>query len=159
MIVTFAGLPALRERHRAATIALVGGVFDLLHPGHISLFRYAKQAADIVVVAVSSDARVKQRKGIQRPIHDENIRVQVVDAIRYADYSLIAPQPDGREPPTAQVMARLRPDLFLSPDQSWQPISTELGIELRVVPMFDGGTTTTRTIRKVVQVFSCADGA
>ena len=82
MFVTFDELAEIRKKHAAQSIIFAGGVFDLLHPGHLDLFKRMKREADIVVVAVSSDKRVKQRKGPTRPIHDEQTRAEIVCSLK-----------------------------------------------------------------------------
>lgn len=47
----------------------VNGTFDVLHPGHLFLFEYAKSLGDHLVVAIDSDERVKEKKGPTRPIN------------------------------------------------------------------------------------------
>lgn len=154
MRASMESLPWIREVHSAETIALAGGVFDLLHPGHLDLFRHMKATADVAVVALSSDVRVKQRKGPMRPIHDQGTRLAVVEAIRYVDYALIAPEPSATEVPTVQMMRALRPDFFLTSEDSWlnfPEIFEELDTELRLVPRFSEEISTSRTIAQVLE--------
>lgn len=47
----------------------VNGTFDVLHPGHLSLFQYAKSLGEYLIVAIDSDERVKEKKGPTRPIN------------------------------------------------------------------------------------------
>ena len=47
----------------------VNGTFDILHRGHLELLEYAKSQGDVVVVAIDSDERVKEKKGPTRPIN------------------------------------------------------------------------------------------
>lgn len=153
MITSLSELPQVREEHPDETIALAGGVFDLLHPGHIDLFKRMKAVADIGVIALSSDARVRQRKGPLRPIQDEDTRLIVVDAIRYVDYALVAPEPTEEEVPTVQVMRALRPDYFFSSEDSWLDypnIFAELAVDLRLVPRFSEEISTTETIKAIL---------
>lgn len=157
MITSLGELPQVREEHAGDTIALAGGVFDLLHPGHIDLFKRMKAVADIGVIALSSDTRVKQRKGPLRPIQNQDTRLTVVDAIRYVDYALVAPEPTEDEVPTVQIMRALRPDYFFSSETSWLDypnIFTELAIDLRVVPRFSDEISTTATIEAVLDTHS-----
>ena len=44
-------------------IVFVNGCFDVLHPGHIALFQYAKSLGDYLIVAIDSDEKVALDKG------------------------------------------------------------------------------------------------
>jgi D-beta-D-heptose 7-phosphate kinase/D-beta-D-heptose 1-phosphate adenosyltransferase len=154
MITRLEELPSIRRKHSSENIALTGGVFDLMHPGHIALFKYMSSIADIGVVALSSDKRVKQRKGSTRPIQNEGIRLTMVDAVRYVDYALIAPEPNENEVPTVRIMRELSPDIFLTSDESWlayRGLFREIGARLLLVPRFNEGIDTTSTIERVLQ--------
>jgi len=52
-----------------AKSVFVNGTFDILHLGHLALLNYAKSLGNKLFVAIDSDERVKQLKGITRPIH------------------------------------------------------------------------------------------
>lgn len=47
----------------------VNGTFDVLHPGHVALLKYAAELGDSLLVAIDSDWRVQQLKGGTRPIY------------------------------------------------------------------------------------------
>jgi len=47
----------------------VNGTFDILHKGHLELLNYAKSLGDYLSVAIDSDRRVKEKKGLSRPIY------------------------------------------------------------------------------------------
>jgi len=66
-------------------IVWTNGCFDVLHMGHIELFRYAKQQGTKLYVGVDSDEKVKQDKGQDRPFNNLNDRIQFLRAIRYVD--------------------------------------------------------------------------
>lgn len=66
-------------------IIFVNGCFDILHSGHIELFKYAKSLGDFLVVGIDSDERIKQHKGINRPINNSETRKTILSAIRYID--------------------------------------------------------------------------
>ncbi|MEW6747145.1 MAG: adenylyltransferase/cytidyltransferase family protein [Planctomycetota bacterium] len=82
------GLRALGRR-----IAFANGCFDLLHVGHVRYLRGAKSRADILVVAVNSDASVRQLKGERRPIVPESERVEVLCALSCVDYVTVFDDP------------------------------------------------------------------
>jgi len=67
----------------------VNGTFDILHPGHLSLLKYARELGDRLFVAIDSDFRVKQLKGEDRPINDVGVRRTMLEAIRWVDEVII----------------------------------------------------------------------
>lgn len=71
------------------SVTLVGGAFDLLHPGHLHAINYAKSLGDVLVVSVLSDAHVKSYKGEQRPILPEEHRLSMVEALKSVDHAFI----------------------------------------------------------------------
>ena len=44
-------------------IVWTNGCFDLLHPGHIELFKVGKSLGDKLIVGLDSDERVSEMKG------------------------------------------------------------------------------------------------
>lgn len=70
-------------------IIWTNGCFDVLHIGHIELFRYAKSLGDRLVVGIDSDRRVKSLKGPSRPINNQNFRKSFLDSIKYIDHVVI----------------------------------------------------------------------
>jgi FAD synthetase len=67
------------------TIVLVGGCFDLLHYGHISFLKQAKSYGDYLMVALESDENVRRVKGPSRPIHTQQQRKEMLEALKVVD--------------------------------------------------------------------------
>lgn len=65
------------------------GCFDLVHIGHIELFKYAKSLGQNLIVGIDSDSRVKSLKGISRPINNQNNRKNFLHSIKYIDEVVI----------------------------------------------------------------------
>tara|TARA_B100000900_G_scaffold412397_1_gene434097 strand:- start:4428 stop:4826 length:399 start_codon:yes stop_codon:yes gene_type:complete len=61
------------------------GCFDILHRGHIELFKYAKSLGNYLVVGIDEDQRVKKSKGDSRPINTVDDRKTILESIRYID--------------------------------------------------------------------------
>ena len=61
------------------------GCFDILHRGHIELFRYAKSLGDELVVGIDSDEKIRLDKGKNRPINDLQYRIAMLQSIKYID--------------------------------------------------------------------------
>ena len=68
-------------------VVLITGCFDILHRGHIELFRFAKENFSNMrlKVLIDSDERVRKYKGNDRPINNERDRCEVVYAVKYVD--------------------------------------------------------------------------
>lgn len=87
-------LRALKNRlkklkQQGKTIAFTNGCFDLLHPGHIKILKYAKSKGDILVIGLNSDRSVKKIKGNSRPILDQRARIITLSAIEYVDFIVL----------------------------------------------------------------------
>jgi len=72
-------------------VVLVGGCFDVLHPGHIVFLEKAKKAGDKLVVLLESDQKVRKLKGVKRPIHSQIERAQILKALRFVDQVVMLP--------------------------------------------------------------------
>jgi rfaE bifunctional protein kinase chain/domain len=90
-----AGRRAARER-----VAFVSGNFNILHPGHIRLLRFAAESADRLVVGVNSDAA----PGAMGPQSD---RLAAVQSLSMVDEAV------ALDEPLVDFLARLKPDLVI----------------------------------------------
>ena len=61
------------------------GCFDILHRGHIELFKFASLLGDELVVGVDTDEKVKLDKGKDRPINNLQDRIYMLQSIKYID--------------------------------------------------------------------------
>ena len=61
------------------------GCFDVLHRGHIELFKYAKSLGDELCVGIDTDEKVKLDKGDTRPINNLQDRIVMLQSIKYID--------------------------------------------------------------------------
>ena len=66
-------------------IIWTNGCFDILHKGHIALFKYAKSLGSKLYVGIDSDEKVKKDKGNDRPFNNVQDRKEVLEAIKYID--------------------------------------------------------------------------
>ena len=74
-------------------IVLAGGVFDIIHPGHIHTLNAAKLLGDVLVVVVATDnTAVKMKK--RTPIHSQEQRQELVNSLEVVDLCLIGQEND-----------------------------------------------------------------
>jgi rfaE bifunctional protein nucleotidyltransferase chain/domain len=108
--LSVAELPRLRAQATAAgrTVALANGVFDLFHVGHLRYLHGAKAQADLLVVAVNSDASTRANKGPGRPIVPESERAEIVEALACVDHVVLFDSKD-----VVPVIRALRPDVHV----------------------------------------------
>ncbi len=90
------------------TYGLCHGGFDLLHPGHIMHLESASKLCDKLIVSLTCDKFVKERKGKNRPIYPENIRAYMIAAIEYVDYVVISPFKTAIE-----IIEYIKPDFYI----------------------------------------------
>lgn len=89
-------------------VGFTNGCFDLLHPGHLSLLRQAKEKCDRLIVAVNSDRSVRRLKGASRPVHLEADRALILSALEFVDSIILF-----EEDTPLQVLLALKPDLLV----------------------------------------------
>ncbi len=88
-------------------VVFTNGCFDLLHGGHIKFLEESRALGDLLVVAVDTDASVRQVKGEGRPVIGEGQRLRILAALEAADYvTLFA----GEQLP--EILKRLKPDIL-----------------------------------------------
>ena len=146
MLITHRDLIGIREKHKGQKIVLGGGAFDILHQGHIDYLRDLRKLGDVIVIAIKSDAEIRSYKETGRPIQNEDVRAAIMDAIKYVDYVLIAPEPSGSdEPPRLSVARQLKPDILVSVNDKWKAYESELatlGTKLYIMPIEKVNSTT-----------------
>lgn len=74
-------------------VVLAGGVFDIIHPGHIHTLNSAKALGDILVVVVATDkTAVKMKK--RTPLHSQEQRRDLVNSLSMVDLCVIGQEGD-----------------------------------------------------------------
>jgi cytidyltransferase-like protein len=74
-------------------VVLAGGVFDIIHPGHIHTLNAAKALGDVLIVVVATDSTaVKMKK--RQPLHSKEQRQELVNSLVMVDLCLIGQEDD-----------------------------------------------------------------
>jgi FAD synthetase len=90
---------------------LVGGCFDLIHIGHIYFLEEAKKLGDKLVVLLESDETIKRLKGEHRPIHTQEERKRMLEAIRFIDEVIPLP-PLKTDTEYLERVEKIHPDII-----------------------------------------------
>lgn len=73
------------EENKNKRIVFTNGCFDILHLGHVEYLNEAKSQGDVLLVAINSDASVRELKGPDRPINNETDRGNMLLNLRAVD--------------------------------------------------------------------------
>jgi FAD synthetase len=98
--LTFIGRDALK-------VVLVGGVFDLIHPGHIHTLKAAKAEGDVLVVVVARQSTAQRIKKYRKIYHDEKLRKDLVTSLNFVDLAII-----GKEGTLYETVEYVKPNVI-----------------------------------------------
>jgi rfaE bifunctional protein kinase chain/domain len=96
---------AIGPRPRQRKVIMCHGTFDLVHPGHVRHFLYAKSKADILVASLTCDNCIS--KADFRPFVPQELRAMNLAAIEAVDYVII-----DNNPTPLQNLRLIQPDFF-----------------------------------------------
>lgn len=94
-----------KEYRKNIKVVLTGGVFDVIHVGHVYTLNEAKKHGDILVVAIANDEHIT-RKG-RHPIHSQEHRTEMVEMLKPVDYAIL-----GKESPE-ELTKKVKPDVIV----------------------------------------------
>jgi FAD synthetase len=98
--LTFLGRDAFK-------VVLVGGVFDLIHPGHIHTLKAAKAQGDVLIVVIARISTAAMIKKDRRIYHDEKLRAELVSSLRLVDLAIL-----GREGTLYETVEHIKPNVI-----------------------------------------------
>lgn len=92
-------------------IVLVGGCFDILHPGHVIFLQKAKEQGDVLIILLESDEKVKKLKGSKRPVYQQKFRAIVLSALESVNLVVMLPNMEKPKQYDDLVLA-IKPDVI-----------------------------------------------
>ena len=130
-------------------VVLTSGSFDLIHLGHVKYLAKAKEFGDVLFVGVDSDAKIKQRKGEDRPMVPQQERLEMLAHQRPVDLLYLKPEEEERW----ALIKAIEPDvLVLTTDHSYsedeQAELSEIVGAIEIVPR-QATITTSERIRQL----------
>lgn len=90
----------------ALRVVFAGGVFDIIHPGHIHTLNSAKKLGDVLVVVVATDKTTQKLKN-KKPLHDQEQRKILVESLEMVDLCVI-----GNEGDMFKTVDMIKPDII-----------------------------------------------
>lgn len=123
---------------RSGKLVFTNGCFDMLHPGHIELLRFARSKGDALVVGVNTDesvARLKPGRPFQR-LADRMKMLAVLDCVDYVvSFSEDTPR---------QLIEFIRPDVLVKGGdyKSEEIVGADIVPEVYTCPLVSGYSTT-----------------
>jgi len=88
-------------------IVLAGGVFDIIHPGHIHTLNAAKALGGILVVAIATDKTAEKMKK-RSPLHNQELRRELVSCLSMVDKAIV-----GHEDDIFQTVKEVKPNIIV----------------------------------------------
>ncbi len=88
-------------------VVLVGGVFDILHPGHIFTLKAAKLLGDVLVVVIATETTATKIKKNRIIFHNEKLRREMVSSLNFVDLALI-----GKKGTLFDTVEHVKPDII-----------------------------------------------
>ena len=120
-------------------IVWCNGTFDILHPGHIELFKVGKSLGDKLIVATDTDEKIRQDKGSSKPVNNLCDRISMLQAIKYIDEVLYF----GNRKELEGLIELYSPDILLLGDD-WKGgdvVGIQYAKEVRFLPRLNYSTT------------------
>ncbi len=134
-------------------IVTTNGVFDILHIGHIRYLQEAKKQGDVFIMAINTDASVKENKGPKRPLNTENDRAEALAALECVDYVTFF-----SEKTPVKILEKIKPDIHVKGgDYKIEQIIEKETVEksggkIILIPEIEGYATTS-LIKKILEVY------
>ena len=88
-------------------IVLAGGVFDIIHPGHIHTLNAAKALGGVLVVAIATDKTAQKMKK-RPPLHNQELRRELVSCLSMVDKAIV-----GHEDDIFETVKAIKPDIIV----------------------------------------------
>jgi D-beta-D-heptose 7-phosphate kinase/D-beta-D-heptose 1-phosphate adenosyltransferase len=119
---------------------IVNGTFDILHRGHVELLEYAKGLGEFLLVCIDTDRRVKELKGQDRPVNNQDDRQFMLNGLKSVDAVWTFDSEEDLE----QICKMYQPDIMVkgSDYQGKRIVGAKHCKEIKFVELVDGYSTT-----------------
>ena len=145
---------AKKLRDAGKKLVVTNGCFDLLHVGHVRYLQAARALGDALAIGVNGDRSVRELKGDNRPLNNENDRAEVVAALGCVDFVTIF-----QEVRATRLLEMVGPAIYakggdyttatLDPEE--RATLEKIGAEIRIIP-FEKGYSTSGLLEKLSNI-------
>lgn len=129
--------------NRNFSLCFTNGCFDILHPGHIQVLKFAKSKADKLVVAINSDKSVLMQDKSHPLINNFDYRRKMIESLEFVDYVV---EFDEKTP--IEIIKNIRPDVLVKGDQYENPVGSEFVNKVELCPILENFSTS-KIIEKI----------
>lgn len=102
-------------------IVLTSGSWDMIHEGHALYLEKAREYGDLLIVGVDSDAKIKKRKGPDRPIVPQEERLRMLTHLRPVDVVTLKDVDNQKW----SLIKAIRPDVLVATGETYSPSEIE----------------------------------
>lgn len=136
-------------RKEGKTIATLNGSFDLMHAGHLQIIFEGSQVADVLLVALNSDASIKAYKSPSRPIIPLEYRLQLMASLGFVDFVTWFEETDP-----IRLLGDIKPDVHVNGAEYGEncieaPIVKQHGGRIHIVKLVPG-LSTSQILNKII---------
>ncbi len=131
-------------------LVLVGGCFDVLHPGHVIFLQKAKKAGDFLIVLLESDEKIKLIKGKNRPFFNQKERAAVLRGLKFIDQIIMLPNVKS-DADYEKILKKIKPDIIAVTEgyesiEHHKRVAKLVGAKLKFVTKMIGNYSTSRIL-------------
>jgi glycerol-3-phosphate cytidylyltransferase len=114
------------KKEHGLKVGFTCGAFDLLHAGHVLMFKEAKSVCDLLIVGVQSDPSI-DRPEKNKPIQSHKERIIMTESIKYVDQIVLY----NTEEDLDTLLKEIKPDIrIIGVDHKGKPYTgNDLNIE------------------------------
>jgi D-glycero-beta-D-manno-heptose 1-phosphate adenylyltransferase len=142
---------AKKMREAGQKLIATNGCFDLLHVGHVRYLQAARSLGDALAVGLNGNGSVRELKGPERPVNNENDRAEILAALECVDFVVIFP-----ETRATRFLEMVAPQIYVKGgdyasgtlDAEEQSVLKKAGTEIRLIP-FEAGYSTSDIIKQL----------
>lgn len=124
-------------------LVVTNGCFDIIHVGHVRYLEQARNLGSALLVGVNSDSSVRELKGKTRPVNPESCRAEVLNALKFVDFTFIF---DGKT--ASEFLSLCKPDIYVKggdysiEELPEREILKEINCKVHFLPFHEGFSTT-----------------